>query len=228
MSFVMQASPLTKIFLHRDWADRCIGDPALIYAEVPFRVVIPRSLGAIVMEHGKPVAHQDLLARQRNRKVTEDEVRDVIPWLTGGENGKMSQETDIYGVVSVELGTSYTGMLTSMLMLEAAADQHPERKDAIAQRRNELQQSALDETRQAMKVARERANERVLRACKTTFTYLYRQYQRNIEEGKGKYEPSPSEALCAFVLRDQLAAARARKRDMMGQVSGIMNEMVNY
>lgn len=228
MSFVIQASPLTKIFLHREWADRCISNPELIFADVPFKVLIPRSMGAIVLEHGKPVAYQDLLPRQKNRKVEQDESRDVIPWLTGGDNGKMSQETDIYGVVSIDLGSNYTGMLTTMLMLEAAADKNPEQKAAIEARRNQLQQQALDNTREAIKDAARRANERVMRACKTTFTYLYRQYQRNIEDGKGKYEPSASEALCAFVLRDMLAKAQAKKRDMMGQVSGIMNEMVNH
>lgn len=228
MSFVIQASPLTKIFLHREWADKCIQNPELIYSDETFTVVVPRSMGAIVLTHGRPVAFQDVLSKQKNRKIEADETRDVIPWLTGGENGRMSQETDIYGIVSIDLGSSYTGLLTNMLMLEAAADKAPERKDQIIEHRAKLQAKALDETKRAIVDARNRADERVIRACKSTFTYLYRQYQRNIEDGKGKYEPSPSEALCAFVLRDMLAAASAKKRAMMGQVSGIMNEMVQH
>lgn len=238
MSFVIQASPLTKIFLHRDWTDRCIDNPELIHKSTPglFKVTIPRSMGAIVIDHLTPVAHQDLVPRQPNRKVEHDETRDVVPWLTGGEGGTRFSETDIYGVVQVDLGMNYTQLLSQLLMLEASADiphigENPDqtaaRKAQAVDRTRKVQEAAKAKIQEALAAARERANERVMRAARTTFSFLHRQFQRNIEQGMGRYEPTGQEALCAFILRDQITKARQKKRSMMDEVSGVMKDVIN-
>lgn len=237
MSFVIQASPLTKVFLQREWTARCIEDPELIHKSEPglFTVTVPRSMGAIVLEHMRPVAFQDLVPKQKNRKVEHDETRDVVPWLTGGDGGTRFSETDIYGVVEIDMGMNYTQLLSQMLMLEASqAVAGPEtgekaaaRAAHMAKQTQMLQAKARNDLKNAVVNAMERANERVLRGAKRTYSYLHKQFQRNIEQGVGRYEPSGTEALCAFILREEITKARAKKRDMMQQVSNVMNDVVN-
>lgn len=238
MTYVMQASPLSKIFLFRDWQNRCIENPDLIHGDDPFSVTIPRSAGAVVMEYRKPVHVGTLLPRltkihHKNGQIDEmqtriqgdDELRNLVPWLTGGPDGAQFKETDRYGVVELPLDADYTTNLAEFMQQEALAFANPERVAEIQAARAEMVKVLQAKMRGAIETARTRADERVMRAIRTCFRNFYELNRSTLESGLGKVSPTNSEGLCAFVLKDVFAKAQAKRHSMMQNVMDMQSHL---
>lgn len=190
--YVIQASPLSKLFM-AEWSNQCLKDPKrLVDPEHKFWVRIPRACGGIVMEHNVPQHVSKLLPYQDTREVTQDEVTPLVNWLCGGPDGN-GEETDIYGVVAVEINVDITADLVSMLTTRVSAK-------AIAARQAEI----VEQLQQQIISTREIADKRVKRALKATYNNLVAEWERIKQAGGGVYAPSVSEALAAHVLAEEI------------------------
>lgn len=208
-TYLVQASPLTKIFLE-DWHDKCLADPAEALRSSKFRVHIPRPCGAIMLEHGVPTLAATLIAKTKERMVQEDEIAPLVEWLTNETNA----ETDPWGVVAVPIETNVADAIMALL--------YDEKKEAT-------QQKLLADLKKRMSVsihsARERADARVLRQCGKMYDTIKQTAQAMKKDGKGIYSPSYSEALALVVLKDQITLRRAPNEKAQAIFDGAMADI---
>ncbi len=191
-TYLVQASPLTKIFLE-EWHDKCLANPAIAVKAEKFKVMIPRQCGAIELWHGVPTLASTLIKKNKERLASEDEISPLVEWLTNESNG----ETDIYGVVSVPIETNVADAIMALLY-----DEKGEKK----------QEKLLSELKKNMaasiSTARERADARVLRQCGKMYDMVRATVQAMKKDGKGVYAPSYAEALALAVLNEQITEKR--------------------
>lgn len=215
--YVIQASPLTKIFLP-EWESVCIADPSKINTADPFTVRVPRSTGAIILEHNKPVQVQSLIRYNGLRRVETDETKDVVFWLTD----EMSHETNIWGVVPLDIDNQASSLINGMLSAPDIMGTTPEDLESATRRFAEMQQQIVLHMRRSIETARERANEKVKKQLKLTHHNLIRQWENNQTVGGGAYPPSATEALGAWVLSEEIKKASSAKQAMIQN----LNELV--
>ena len=190
--YLIQASPLTKLFTE-EWGKKCLRDPSLLTApEATFEVRIPRATGGVVLQHNTPLHVSTLLPVQNTREVSMDEITPLVHWLCGGQDAA-GEETDIYGVVAIEVNIDMTAELITMLNKGFSAKKMQERYDTMAQ-----------SIQGQIGVTRDRADARVKRALKATYNNLVAEWQRIKEKGGGVYAPSVSEALAAHILASEI------------------------
>lgn len=223
-TYVVQASPLTKLFMP-EWHDILEGDPALIFDEKPFEVRIPRAFGGLTFTHNKPVHVNKVVpvypGRRLNNENVIDDLEGLIFWLTGGPDGMRSNETDIYGVVHLDLDMDVSGALSDIAMFD---EKDKEAKKAAFKSYEEIQRELIKNTQSAIKKARELADQRVKRAMKFTHQNLLKQYETLKQDGKGIYAPSTAEAVGAFVLKSELDKASENRRKMFDSFTQNMQE----
>lgn len=209
-SYVVQASPLTRIFLP-EWHDRCLGDPKLLLDPEPFMIRIPRATGSIELMHNKPTLASSLLVRTKEREVTEDEVSPLVLWLTGEQN----TETDIYGVVDVPIQENVADAIMALLY------------EGDDKKRDKL----ILETRKSMAkgivTARKRADDRVMRACGKMYSVVKATVEDMKKNGKGVYSPSYAEALALEVMKDVIAQRRKPDERAASLMKGAMDQLEN-
>lgn len=204
MSYIVQASTLTKIFLP-EWHDRCLRDPKILAVSEPFAVQIPRSAGAINLVHNVPVVASSLIKRTQERKIEDDEVAPLVRWLTE-EN---EAETDIYGVVAVNIENNIADAIMALIH-----DVDGEEKQAKLLREIKIKMA------KDIHEARKRADARVMRQCGKMYSTVRETVQLLKQQGSGVYSPSYSEALALDILSDQIALRRApdaRAEEMMSK-----------
>jgi hypothetical protein len=237
MSHVIQASPYTKVFLSRDWQRRCIENTELINSDEKFTVTIPRSAGAIVLEHMKPrmtttliprstaivtrVGNTEQVSNQVTRQQDDKELTSLVAWLTGGPDGKQFSETDQYGVVEFDMGVDYMTHVAAMMNIEAAMAGQP--AEAILRRQVSMQQAMNERIKDGAQRSVALADERVLRALRNNYNYFYKQCQTNLENGMGKIIPSRSEVLAAVVLAEEVEKSTKAQQALMAKVQHIID-----
>lgn len=239
MSFVIQASPLTKIFCFRDWQLKCLADPSLISNSDAFSVTIPRSAGAITLRHKIPVDAATLLPRLskihnksgsvevvQTRVQGDDELRNLIPWLTGGPDGQQYMETDRWGVVELPLVGDYMTMQAEFMSQEAMLAVYPEKAAEVETYRKKIQAKMRAAMGDAMKRAMELSHERVMRAVKSVYRNFYEQNKTNLENGIGRVTPTDAEKLVAYMLHEQIQKRNESQKDMMDKVRQVISHNV--
>jgi hypothetical protein len=190
--YLIQASPLSKLFT-AEWGKKCLKNPELLTdPAATFELRIPRATGGLVLQHNTPVHCSTLLPPQNTREVVLDEITPIVHWLCGGEDGE-GEETDIYGVVAIDVNIDMTAELITMLNKGFSAKKMQERYDNMAK-------SIQDQ----ISVTRDKADARVKRALKATYNNLVAEWQRIKEKGGGVYAPSVSEALAAHILASEI------------------------
>lgn len=189
--YIIQASPLTKLFMS-EWSKRCLNDTKLLAENVQFEVRIPRASGGVVMKHNVPQHVSTLLPTQDTREVSLDEVTPLVHWLCGGPDGA-GEETDIYGVVAIEVGMDVTADIVGMLTQGMSVKSIKEKQDEI-----------IKGIQDQIVVTREIADKRVKRALKATYNNLVAEWERIKQAGGGVYAPSVSEALSAHILNEEI------------------------
>lgn len=192
MTYIVQASPLTKIFLE-EWHDKCLADPSILTNTSKFRVMVPRPCGAIELWHGVPTLASTLIQKNKDRKVSEDEISPLVEWLTNESN----PETDIYGVVAVPIETNVADAIMAMIYEEKG-----ETKQA------KLLADLKKKIAGSISTARDRADARVLRQCGKMYDMVRSTVQTMKKDGKGSYSPSYAEALALSILKDQITEKR--------------------
>ncbi len=193
MSYLVQASPLTKIFLP-EWHDQCLANPELLTQISPFKVKIPRAVGSIEFTHNIPVVASSLIAKTKERVVSEDEIAPLVAWLTN-EN---SPETDIYGVVEIPIEANVADAIMSLIYDH---DGQEKQKKLFSELKKNMAKN--------IEAARAKADARVIRQCNKMYNVIIATMQTMKKDGKGVYSPSYAEALALDVLKDQIAARRA-------------------
>lgn len=217
--YVIQASPISKIFMP-EWEQKCIENPDLIFSAEPFEVRIPRSAGAIVLQHNVPVHFSKLLPQTTTRKIESDEARDLIPWLTGEDN--ISNETNIYGVVAIDIDSDVSNTISSMMSNPDLLSDDPEKLEKALEAQRTVQRRIVQRMKERISAATEQANTRVKRTLKINHSFLIQQWEKNIAEGKGKYPPSMTEAMGAWILAAEIRAANESRQKMVDNMTDLM------
>lgn len=261
--YVMQASPLSRIFLPR-WQRELIAKPALIFElKEKFEVIVPRASGAIRLWSMKPVHMFNLLPKKAYTQDAEgklrevkgarqgvgDETRDLVPWLTGGPDGMGSEETDIYGIVQLDIGTDVVSDMVELMQRrsfepevedddagepeagEAAEGAVPitrrRKRDGFAAQLVKMQAEYQRQVDAAVKRARAIADEKVRRALKITHANLVAAWDAMETDGKKPYLASAAEGLGAFILNEEIAASNASRQAMHGLLNRNVGPVVN-
>lgn len=193
MSYLLQASPLTRLFLP-EWHYQCLEDPKLLFSDKPFRVRVPRAVGAIELTHGVPVLASSLLKQpdKKTREITDDEVSPLVLWLTNPQN----YETDQWGIVEIPVEQDLAD--TIMALIYDGKDK--ERADFLSDMKTKLAKTVID--------ARKLADERVMRACGKMYQTVKATVEHMKKTNAGIYSPSYSEALAMTVMKDSIANRR--------------------
>lgn len=237
MSYVVQASGFSKIFT-RGMAERIFLDPGIIFDGSPFTMTIPRSDGAIVMEHNKPRPTHTLLPLNRTG---QKDVADLVDWLTGSNNdGTRSHESNIYGVVSIKIDTEIDTALSRSIDINFFMMQNPNLEQVVNFVKTRLKmnpdlvaaetadgmlskiysltfEDLRNKTTDSIVDARKIADERVKFALKKSHENLMKQYEIQKAEGKGEYTPSSAEAIGSVIIRQEVAKMSAQS-DMRRQM----------
>lgn len=208
-----------------EWQKKVANDPDLVYSTKPFTVVVPRSAGALIFEHNKPV-HTHLVGPVPKHIKKDDgylsfDHDGLIWWLIGGSDGKRSEETDIYGVVGLYLDMDLSGALADIAAF-GDADTEESKKKALNEYKD-LQAQLVKRTQVAMKSAKELADFRVRRALRITHSNLMKQWETLRTEGKGVYSPSVAEAVGAHILKKELEEGNESLKRMHEMIVASMN-----
>jgi hypothetical protein len=232
MSYVVQASPYTKIFMP-EWEAKCINDPTLIEASAPglFTVRIQRPIGGLVLEHLKPRHVTTLLPRLTTmpdgskavmRKVEEDEVSPLLQWLTG----PTSEETDIWGVVNIEIGTQFEDAMTELIALTLQGGTEAQQAEVL-KRQIAIQRDVAKSMAVRIAEARKVADDRVKRALRITHNNLIKSWENLRGQNLGTYEPSTQETLGYRIIKAEIdrrqAAQQKINREMVESVARVSN-----
>lgn len=221
--YVVQASPFSKIFMP-EWEQKCVENPELIAKSEQglFEVRVPRSAGAIVLKHRVPVLAASLIPASKNRKVEDDEITPLVNWLTGGPEGHKCEETDIYGIVLLDVASDFQRGLSEILKMQLEASSHAgsaAQREAFIREQVELQVKVATEIEEKLKAATEKANERVRNALKHTHNNLLKSWESLKAQGMGTYTPSPQEALGYFIMKTEIDRALEQNRKLYNDVA---------
>lgn len=200
-SFVICLCPLAKIFQPAE-QKRLIKDPALVFKEEPFPIMVAKPSGAVHFAYNKPKQVNDM---------------DLLQWLTGGENGDLSRETEYTGLVYLPVKTETLDALANITS-EMMSGADP------AEIQKKLNKSLLGDKQKAeMTAAKELSKFRVMRQIKTVHSNLQKQYDTNKENNLGLYQPSDSELLCSFVLAAELEQSTKERQAIAEQFAKLMD-----
>lgn len=224
-TYVVQASPLSKLFM-REWHARIEEEPDLVFADVPFTVTVPRTSGALVFEHNKPVHINNILPKQPSRKKDEylvDDVEVVINWLTGGVTGDRSEETDIYGVVGLDLDMDISAALADIVTI---ADNDGESSKKAIKNFDDMQKALKAKAKTAHIEAQKLADSRVRRAIEITHINLKKSFEAMNTQGLRPYTPSVAEAVGAHILAKAIDESGKRRREMLERMNKVLQQTV--
>jgi len=208
-SYLVQASPLSKIFM-AEWEQRCVEKPELVGESSPglFKVFVPRACGGLIFEHLKPRHSSTLIPRLQTlpggktevtRKPEDDEITPLVSWLTDAR----SQETAIYGVVEIDVGSQFEGALQDLLQLTLEGGSAA-KQEAALKKQTQIQKKIVSDMSERLIEARALADSRVKAALSITHNNLIKSWESLKGEGKGTYAPSTQEALGYFVLKAEI------------------------
>lgn len=183
--------------------DLYLEKPAEVFTDVDFEVVVSTGTRAFTFEHKKPVAEASLLPPDPRQKKDEfsPDLSTIVEWITGGDDGMRSHETDIWGIVKIKVD-DFSSQFAELSKLSAVGTEKAE-KEAL----KELEASRkkfLSKVKDATSQAEELANLRVMRAIRLNHRNLVKQYETLSQEGKGGYRPSTSEYVGMLVLEKEI------------------------
>lgn len=213
MPYLATFAPEAKIFQPHLQHD-LLENPDLIWKRDTSEIFVERSCGRIKFSSGQP----KLFDRGQSSDKSED-FESLMMWLTGGPDGMRCQETDCYGVVVVDLGSSSLAKLMGIV--------HTNIDNPSAVKFDKLDVTMQDEIKTAQAKAVALSRERVMRNIRRVWQHMKLQYELNKQDGKGNYAPSPVEQLCQYVLQKEIAAERARTSKLTAAFEESMNDLAS-
>lgn len=198
--------------------------PEVVFEEVAFKVIVPSAVGSFVFHHNKPVPHTSLRPTdKRKRDEFTSDIEAAVKWITGGADGMRSHETDIYGVVVLNI----EDISNQIVDMAAMSDMGTEDAQKKAQAEfKALRDAHLKKAKASLAAAREIADARVKRALRVTHQNLIKQWEAMQQDGKGRYSPSVAEAVGAFILSKEIDKASAKKKEMVDRFVEIAKNTV--
>jgi hypothetical protein len=204
--YCVVSAPEAQIF-QPHLQDELLENPELIFKRRNVKIYVERSSGRIEFTLGVP---KPFGRRQSSDK--QEDLPNIIPWLTGGEDGMRCQETEIYGCVSMGIEDDIAGTIQQIVhesMLSGAVPEIP---------------ANLKAQMEAATAASEiKSRERVMRAARRCYRQLQDQYRINLEAGGQKYQPSKSELLCQYVLRREIQAEKMKQDKINAHMNDTMS-----
>lgn len=197
---LVAASPLAKIFQKR-WTVRENGKAYTMEVEQlvedPDRVFVEEEFSILV-----PFSSGAEQFWHGIPKPIQDPMRREV--LAGGDDGISFEETAWTGIVELKINVD----TLSMILGSFAGSQQSISKDAVVD---------------AIKDARNRANERCMRQARKVYTALKKQREALKESGsKATYAPSVSEFLCAHVLANEEKILKQKYDSMREKVDSLI------
>lgn len=211
MHLLIACCPEAQIF-QPNYQVELLDDPERMFSEFinekkgqRVELVVPRGTGPLTFYLGipKPIGgrygtdkSQDMLA--------------LADWLSGGSDGGRNQETDSYGVVSLGVDeTEMTSLIEAMYTSLASGGSFDSRKfsGGMKKRYDEL-----------MTRARIQSRERVYRQIRRVHGLMESQIRINKETSNAGYDPSPSEWLCRYALRQEIDERNERRSRLRKQI----------
>lgn len=197
--------------------------PDFVFENTPFKVIVPSPNGAFIFEHLKPVSHLALRNDKRKRDEFYSDIEAAVKWITGGPDGMRSHETDIYGVVQLQI----EDISNQIIDMAALADKGTEDSQKKAQAEfKALRDAHLQRAKGALDRARDIADARVKRALRVTHQNLIKQWEIMQQDGKGRYSPSIAEAVGAHILSSEIDKASEKKKEMVDRFVQIAKNTV--
>lgn len=209
-SYVIQASPLTRLFLPL-WQGKCLENPQMLFSPEPFLVRIPRPTGSVELTHNKPTPATSLLPESKSREITEDEVSPLVRWLTE----EREEETDCWGIVDVPIQDNVADAIMALIY------------EGDEKKRIKLIEDTRKQMAKGIVSARERADARVMKACGTMYKYVKSTVELMKKDGKGIYSPSYAEALAMEVMKDKISVRRRPDERAAELMRGAMSQLEN-
>jgi len=201
MKYLVTMSPLAKVFQPR-LQKELMEKPDRIWKKEEFNVIVRRMCGLDeIFISGKPKAVED---------------PNLIHWLSGGTEGNLCQETDNSGIVILNVSFDAIGALHDMIAMTTLPKTEQEKEV------RKVNKDIRGQIKDAYEAARKLSEERVMREIRRVHECLKRQYEINSEAGMGKYQPSLSEFLCAYVLKKEEAETIERQKEITSQFSKLM------
>jgi hypothetical protein len=173
-------------------------NPKLMYTEEKVNIYVPRACGDFTFELMKP--HPVGKPKSTDR---EQDLLGIEDWLTGGKEGTRNQETDCYGVVTMDFSTTMSEYLFDILYSTGS-------KDAFNP--SKMGKERKVELAEVLESAKKRSRERVYRAIRRTYECFAGQIQRNKEAGINSHEPSIVEELCKYALRAEIELQNKQRK----------------
>jgi hypothetical protein len=133
----------------------------------------------------------------------------ILEWITGGDDGNMSVETDYTGCVKIPMNVTDTGELFAQLDLFDA-----KMNDNVAQK-----------WRNAIVKAKELSEFRVKRAINATYENLTKQWKTSAENKFEKHSPSITEYLCLHFKSKQMDRKSQIERETAKKVDEMMKKI---
>jgi hypothetical protein len=211
MPYLATFAPEAKIF-QAHMQRELLENPDLIWKRDNSEIFVDRSCGRIKFLSGQP----KLFDKGQSSDKSED-FEYLMQWLTGGPDGMRCQETDCYGVVVVDLGSSSLAKLMGIV--------HTNIDNPGAMKFDNLDGEMQAEIKTAQAKAIELSRVRVMRNIRRVWQHMKLQYEINKQDGKGNYAPSPVEQLCQYVLQKEIAAEKARTAKLTAAFEESMNEL---
>lgn len=193
--------PLAKIFQRRFsikdepktyTVDDLLAEPDRVFKEENFTMSINRSAGDIAFTYGAP------------RQIVDP---NLALWLSGGEDGTQSDDTDHTGIVQMPFDQATDEALRWYIAQGKALP--PDLNDVIVSAREK---------------AKELSKFRVMRQIHRVHSALKRQYALNEEQKLGAYQPSPTEFLSAYVLSSSEIQTAQKRSEITNAFKELMSK----
>lgn len=180
----------------KHYQDEFIEKPELIFEDTKevFEISIYRPVGNYILKYRTP---------------REEQSEVLIEWLTGGDDGCLSPETDQYGVVKLFGNIKEAGDLYSLLDGDLNPKKIKEIKDLLSGTNDK---------------AKDLSEFRVMRAVKSTYENLRKQWELNDENNFGRHVPSKSEYLCLEVMKQHFKNRKTKEVDLMKKMQEFIQE----
>ena len=188
--YLIAGSPITKIFLTNAKVQTEDGrvkpmtrwlkekPERIMDPTIPFTFTVPRANGGITLKYGEVRDINTLIPI--NRQGSEN-VKAVYEYLTGGDDGNFSSETNKFGIAPLNFDATTTNLISTAFN---NPDMNIDIKDKLKEQR---------------KRAEEIAHTRVMNQIRFVVNNLFKQYALNKESNQGYYQPTDTEYLAIWV-----------------------------
>ena len=201
--YVVAASPFAKIFQRALWPE-LMNNPELVNDfKTEFDIHVRRPSGDLIVQYLRPFNLATIGSGANVRARRQEEISPLYNWLTDHE------ETNVYGFAPLPVDAQTMVDMSTLHNIQLQGDA----KEATNARK-QLLKNMEDRMGDAIQKAKEISHERVLKAIRFYHECAVEQEKVNKQSNLGKYDPSPSELLGRFILKNEILRDAEDKKKM--------------